>query len=200
MIHFYRELPEGYALVREVDAIQNKKIAIGMNIAALVLMLAALAAGFWLRFGVMDGTIEGTLDLPHTWPFLLGYLGSMLLYMVLHELLHGVVYKALTGEKLTFGLSWSCAYCGVPHIYVTRRTALLALLAPFTVFTVLLLPLIFVWNGAPAILSLLLFATHFGGCAGDLYVTYLLLFRLKGDLLMQDTGPKQSFYLKKSEE
>ena len=47
MTRFYRELPEGYALVREADAIQNKKIAIGMNIAALVLMLVALAAGFW---------------------------------------------------------------------------------------------------------------------------------------------------------
>ncbi|MCQ2122483.1 MAG: DUF3267 domain-containing protein, partial [Fibrobacter sp.] len=60
----------------------------------------------------------------------------MLVYIVLHELVHGAVYKLLTGQKLTFGFKASVAYCGVPDIYVYRRTALAALLAPFVVFDI----------------------------------------------------------------
>ena len=40
-----------------------------------------------------------------------------------------------------------------------------------------------------------LLATHLGGCVGDLYDTGLYLFRFRDpDTLMQDTGPKQTFY------
>ena len=42
----------------------------------------------------------------------------------------------------------------------------------------------------------ILFAIHFGGCIGDLYMTALLLFRYKDPrTLMNDTGPKQTIYL-----
>ena len=43
-------------------------------------------------------------------------------------------------------------------------------------------------------MSAVLFALHFGGCVGDLHATYLLLFKFKGDILMKDTGPKQTYY------
>ena len=42
-----------------------------------------------------------------------------------------------------------------------------------------------------------LLATHMGGCVGDLYDTGLYLFRFRDPTtLMQDTGPKQTFYTK----
>ena len=119
---------------------------------------------------------------------------GILVYLVLHELTHGIVYHLMTGEKLRFGLSWSCAWCGVPDIYVTRRTALCALLAPFVLFSAVFIALICLCSGLAAATAILLFAVHFGGCAGDLYDTLLLLFRLRGDILMRDTGPKQTFY------
>ena len=41
---------------------------------------------------------------------------------------------------------------------------------------------------------LLVFGTHTSGCVGDLYGTIVLI-SLKGKLLMNDTGPKQTFYI-----
>ena len=193
--NFARELPDGYRLVKTVDA-GEKRFGILMNLAAAVLSIIAGVAGFFLKFGQNPGSalpaggsiwvVEGAL---------LGLFASLIAYLVLHELTHGIVYKILTGEKLTFGLKLTCAYCGVPDIYVTRGTALLSLLAPFTVFSVGFLVPFILLSGPLSLGFLILFALHFGGCVGDLYDTFLLLFRLRGKLLMRDTGPKQTFYV-----
>ena len=127
------------------------------------------------------------------------FLASLVLYLVLHELVHGAVYKALTHQKLTFGFTLTVAFCGVPDVYTSRKTALLSLLAPFVTFSILLIPLtlwFYSFNRLYYLLSGILFSVHFGGCVGDLYMTCLLLFKYKEQrTLMNDTGPKQTIYL-----
>ena len=124
---------------------------------------------------------------------------ALIAYLFLHELVHGAAYKLLTGAKLTFGLDIksSIAFCGVPDIYVYRKTALIALLAPFCVF---LLPavLMFILPGAwDRLLVMVFISCHVGGCTGDLYDAFLYLFRLRDPAtLMNDTGPRQTFYMK----
>ena len=194
---FCRELPEGYEAVKTFDA-ANKRVGILMNVAALVLTAIVGVGGFFLKRAIDPGFT--TFHTSNVWAFegvLLAFLLVYVLVIVLHELIHGFVYHILTGQKLTFGFKLTCAFCGVPDIYVTRGTALASLLAPFTVFSVAFLIPTFLLSGPLSFGFLLLFAIHFGGCAGDLYDTYLLLFRLKGDLLMRDRGPTQTFYIKK---
>ena len=120
-------------------------------------------------------------------------------YIVLHELTHGAVYKLFTREKLTFGVTLSVAFCGVPHIYVKKRAALTSVIMPFLVFGVVFgLPLFFIKTKLLFYAVALLFTLHIAGCTGDLWVTGLLLFRYRGrDVLMNDTGPRQTFYVKK---
>ena len=157
----YKELPEGYTLAKEVDAAGNKKLAVLFNLAALLLTAAVFCAGCLIRF---RGLPPLALMLENLWALegMLGlFLLGMLAYLVLHELTHGAVYKLLTGEKLTFGIRLSCAYCGVPNIFVTRKTALWAVLAPFTLFTLLFLPLIALRSSYCALLFLLLFRFAF---------------------------------------
>ena len=193
--NFARELPEGYRLIKTVDA-GDKRFGLLMNLAGTALSAVAGVGGFFLKFGRDPGSSVSVGG--NVWVFegmLLGLLLSIVAYLVLHELTHGLVYKILTGEKLTFGLKLTCAYCGVPDIYVTAKTALLSLLAPFTVFSVAFLVPFFLLSGPLALGFLVLFALHFGGCVGDLYDTFLLLFRLKGKLLMRDSGPQQNFYV-----
>lgn len=128
----------------------------------------------------------------------------VVVYMILHELVHGVAYKSLTGEKLTFGFSWSCAFCGVPSIYTYRKTALIALIAPLAVFTAILLPLtvvLFFVHPYLYIGSAALLGYHLGGCSGDAYMTLLLLTRFKDKItLMRDTGPEQYIYVPSEKE
>lgn len=201
----YRELPEGYEKVKEVDAIKDKKFAVLINVVGGFLMIAVGALLWFLRI-----TLQGEdplwffmlpLDIEPVWRaelLLVVFILCLCVYLVLHELTHGVVYKILTHEKLTFGISLSCAFCGVPGVYVNRKTALFSLLTPFTLFSLLLLPIVFLTDGWIAALALLLFSSHFGGCAGDLFVTWLFLTSLRGDVLMNDTGPKQTFYVRKN--
>ena len=113
--------------------------------------------------------------------------------------MHGAAYKLLTGSKLTFGITLSVAFCGVPDIYVIRRTALISLLAPFTLFGALFAGLtawLYFANPLYCVAAVVLLGLHFGGCVGDLYTAALLIFRLRDSrLLMRDTGPEQFFYL-----
>ena len=194
---FEKHLPDGYNQVFHLSA-SDVKVGVIFNLVAMIIMVAICLIAAIPVFCAEDMSI----DLSVMGVYVCG--GAMLLfvYMVLHELVHGIAYKITTGEKLRFGISWSCAFCGVPDIYTYRRTALIALVSPFILFTLILLPLavlsyfVSVYLYAPVILIL---ATHIGGCAGDLYLTILLLFKYKDrDMLMRDTGPEQFIYLKEN--
>ena len=187
---FESELPEGYKAVYEVDA-KNGKTVVLLNIAAFAVAAICIfisyliirPAEFFDNYSFVRAVI---------------FISAMLLYIVLHELVHGAAYKILTKQKLTFGLTLSVAYCGVPDIYVYRRAALIALLAPFVLFIpVFLLPAIFLPDAWDRFYCLILFSLHLSGCSGDIYDAFLYLFRFKDEtVLMRDTGPKQTFYEK----
>lgn len=196
--NFEKELPEGYQQTYHINA-KSAKIGLIFNLAALLVLILVMLAAFLI------------VDPSQAWEFiqnepfkaylyLLAVFVGMLLYMVLHELVHGAAYKSLTGQKLTFGVSWSCAFCGVPEIYVYRKAALIALVAPFAVFSVIFLALMAIFVSSQPLLFLIfafLFGLHFGGCSGDLYMLGLLLFKYKDEtLLLRDTGPEQFIYIK----
>ena len=136
-VNSYKNLPEGYEAVREIDAVGNKRVAVGLNAAALLISALSGTLLYFLRFRRFTFTVD-EINFGAYLLFTLGLLLSMFVYLVLHELVHGIVYKLMTREKLTFGISFSCAYCGVPDVFVTKKTALSALVAPFAVFTVAL--------------------------------------------------------------
>ena len=189
---FERDLPEGYRQVKHIDA-KNIKFGILFNLVGTLIAFGVIVLGCIPFF------VSGTNISPFLFGALVLGLIASFVYVVLHELVHGAAYKKLTGEKLTFGLSRSCAFCGVPKIYTYRRTALIAVLAPFVVFSLLfgILAAVLYFVSLPLYLILVfLFSFHMGGCAGDLYVTILLLFKFKDQrTLMRDTGPEQFFYV-----
>lgn len=187
---FESELPEGYHVIYEVDA-NNKKTAVLLNIVALAVTAICIYLSF-LTVRPINFFDEYSLARSVI------FIAAMLVYIVLHELVHGAVYKILTKQTLTFGLTLSVAYCGVPNIYVYRRTALIALLAPFVIFIpVFLLPAIFLPDAWDKLYSLILLSLHLSGCTGDIFDVLLYLFRFKDNTtLMRDTGPKQTFYVK----
>ena len=193
--NFAVELPQGYEQVYYLNA-KSTKTGVIFSIVSVLIAAAIIvpAVVFGIDFNYNPPEIEILIALGVL-------LVSFIAYMVLHELTHGAAYKLLTGRKLTFGLSWSCAYCGVPDIFVNRKTALIALLSPFVLFSVIFTALT-VWTFFVSkvwfFVCVCLLGVHVGGCCGDLFVTILLLFRYKDkSLLMRDTGPEQFFYLKK---
>lgn len=196
MENYYKELPEGYREAKVVDA-KAKKTSVIFTLSSFVLTAAVLLP-ILLTFGSLRALFEEygrKRMLIADAVFLI----CVVSYIVLHELVHGAAYKAMTHQKLTFGMTLTVAFCGVPDIYTSRKTALVALLAPFLTFSAILIPLtiwFFSFNMLYYLLSGILFAVHFGGCIGDLYMTALLLFKYKDPrTLINDTGPKQTIYL-----
>lgn len=188
--NYEEHLPDGYIEAKVIDA-KSKKFGIIMNIAALIPLIISVVIAYSL------------FDLSNLQPseLLLSYsifMLSIISYVILHELTHGIVYKLMTKHKLKFGLSLTCAYCGVPDIYVYRRPALIAVLSPFVLFTIIITAVIFIVPGdANKFMFLVLDGLHIGGCFGDLYVTYTFLTKFKDPAtLTNDTGPKQTFYTK----
>ena len=96
-------------------------------------------------------------------------------------------------------MSWSCAFCGVPDVYVYRRAAMIAAAMPLAVFSavfILLLIPLFILSPLYFSAVALLFSLHLGGCAGDGYVLILMTTRYKDShTLVRDTGPEQFFYV-----
>lgn len=189
---FERSVPEGYREVYHIDA-ANKKTGVLMTLGSLVIA-AILIFVFFKTAGKID------IDLSGLFKYYIVFLVSMIAYIVLHELTHGAVYKALTKEKPRFGITWSAAFCGVPDIYTYRSTALKSLVAPFTLSTVILIPVLVWLHGFDAgwyIAAGVIFSLHVSGCVGDLYMTLLFLAKFKDPAtLMRDTGPEQWIYTK----
>lgn len=189
--NFCEQLPEGYREVYHLNA-KAKKTGLILSVGSLVMALAVILPCLLTTDDILDESLAFNLIA------LLVCCALIIGYVVAHELVHGAAYKLLTGRKLTFGITLTVAFCGVPDIYVSRRTALIALLAPFTVFSLLFSALAaglyFVNHTYYAAVTLVL-GVHFGGCIGDLYMTCLLLFKYKNKrLLMRDTGPEQFIY------
>ena len=190
---FEEKLPDGYTEALTVDA-NDKKSSFGIMIGASVTAAVLFNAVFFAYVLPRIKEIGNGFNIFKC----LGLIAAYFVYVVLHELTHGLVYKITTKRKLTIGFKPPAAYCGVPDIYVYRKTSLLSLFAPFTVFSVLF-AVLFIVIGDPftKMLILILFAMHITGCVGDLYGIGLLLFRFKDPAtLRKDTGPKLIYYTK----
>ena len=195
MVNYYNDLPAGYREVFHIDA-KTKKVGIAFTVVSLVITVASLLVIGLLTdlSSIADAVKEGSILIPY-----LVLMVCLLSYIVLHELVHGAAYKALTYQKLTFGITLTVAFCGVPDIYTSRKTALIALTAPLVVFSIVFLALMTGFRTSNpvyfAVFSIL-FSIHLGGCVGDIYMTLLLATRFRNpELLMRDTGPAQTLYL-----
>ena len=191
-VTFERTVPEGYREAYHMDA-TNKKTGTLLSVLSLVIAVP-------LIYLVIKTTDFSRFDFSSMLKYYLALLVLMVSYIILHELVHGAVYKMLTKEKLRFGLTWTVAFCGVPDIYTYRDTALKALVAPLTLFSVILLPLaLWLRSVDPGwyMVAGVLFSLHLGGCIGDMYMTWMFLTKLREpSTLMRDTGPEQWIYVR----
>lgn len=201
---FESELPNGYVLDKVVDAKSGSFTIIINVVAFLIIILTVALTALIVKPNIaelisVENPREDVIKLSVLAIKLIVLALSSIVYIVLHELLHGIAYKSLTKQKLTFGMTLTVAYCGVPNIFVYRKTALIALLTPFVVFLPIFLALtIFLPNPIDQVFASVLLGYHIGGCCGDLYDTILFLFKYKDPtVLMKDTGPIQEFYVLK---
>ena len=197
--HYFKELPEEYEMDYEIDAKSAKFTIVYGLILNLILVIGTIAICFAIRNISISDLFGPNRTIKINILALLAFLASMVAYLVLHELTHGLFYKIFTHEKLTYGFTLTVAYCGCPKLYVKKWPMFITTLAPFVVFSIaFIIPLFFIKDNAIYVIMSILLGVHIGGCIGDLYCAVLMLFKYhKKNLLINDTGPKQTFYVKK---
>lgn len=194
--NYYKELPQGFS---ESYCINAKKLSDGiiLNLIGGLLSIAVIVVGYIAKFGLKFYHLyeyEGEPLILLAALFVL--LVSLIAYLIVHELTHGAAYKLLTNQKLRFGLTLTVAYCGLKEGFVNKKVSLIATLAPFVLHSIwMIIAIIFTPADVWALMLILLFALHFGGCVGDLWVTCILMFKYrKEQVLVCDDGPCQRFY------
>ena len=197
MNNYFKELPEDYVIDKVIDAKEDTKVKIFFVLGSFVIMVLVFSC--FLPYLINNFKLEDYENTNLLVIYLL-LIGGMLLYVVLHELTHGLFYKIFTKEKLTYGFTLTVAYCGVPNLYLKKIPALIAALAPFTIFSIVFgIGLLLVKDYWYFATLAFIFSVHVSGCIGDLYVSILMIFKYKGkDILVNDTGPKQTFYIRNS--
>ena len=116
---FETSLPEGYRAAYVFDAKDNKKTVLAMNVANIIVTVAAIAL-FWVILRPLDGIKDGSADISGVFENILSryliFIVTIVAYLVLHKLTHGAAYWLITRQKLKFGFTPSVAYCGVPDL------------------------------------------------------------------------------------
>ena len=183
------ELPEGYSEVKRVNLQTNKKLAVLLNVGAI------LIAGvlFFVGLAFVPFSFEpGADNLPSFLLQVFGVLLAIVLYMVAHEFVHGVFIKKYSGKKAKYGFTGAYAYAG-SDAYFNKRQYVVIALAPIVLFGIaflllnVLLPAKWFWG------VYVLQLVNLSGAVGDLYITWLMG-RLPADVLTCDVGVEMFMY------
>ena len=177
-------LPEGYREFYSVDLQKNKKIALLVNLAALIIAAILLVP---MLFGV---PISSLFDMEKG---LVGYIVRfvalivlIIAYLVLHELTHGVAMKICGTKKVKYGFKGLYAFAGSDDYY--NKTAYIFIaLAPVVLWGLVIaiinpfVPLEWFW------VVYFIQIINLSGAAGDFFVTIKFLGFPK-DILIRDCG------------
>jgi hypothetical protein len=186
-----KTLPEGYAQSGEINLKKNKRLAILLNAAALLVSLLAffLLAGFAavIRPGMMS--LSGRISVGT----LLILVGLVVLLLTIHELIHGFFFWVFTHSRPVFAIRPLYAYAGAPAWYIPVRQYAIISISPLGIIGAVGLLLILLAPESWVMTIAFLVALNTGGAVGDLLI-YARLFKLPPSSLANDTGDVFTFY------
>lgn len=183
-------LPAGYREVCRIDLQKDKKLALLVNGAALLIgAVMIVPMHFHISIATLFDLSEGFV------PYLLRFLCMLLgltLYIILHELVHAAAMRLSGTQKVNFGFTGLYAFAGSADYYDRPHYILIAL-APIVVWGVVLGLLCALVPPAWFWVVYIIQVTNISGAAGDLYITYRMP-KLPPDLLVQDSGVRMTVY------
>ena len=166
----YKDLPEKYKEIYSVNLQKNKKIALIINMAALIIASAmAIPAAFAVPITNLFDMSNGIL--PYILKFAVLAVGSIT-YIILHELVHGITMKLFGTKKIKYGFTGLYAFAGSDDYY-SKIPYIVIALAPVILWGLVLLVLGLIvppsWFWVVYIIQI----SNISGAAGDFFVTAL---------------------------
>ena len=183
-------LPDGYREAARIDLDNDQKLATRINMSSLMVMVPF--AMVLLIMYVNGGAVSFDMGL-NGW---LTFVVAMVLVMLVHELVHGLFFRIFSPNgKVKFGVNSMMAYAGNPDAYYSRGVFTVIALAPAVIIDIALIASLLFLRDTTFYLAYMVLAIHTGGCVGDFYAVKTA-HKLKGDVLVCDTGTMQTFYCK----
>lgn len=182
-----QSLPTGYVVYASLDLAKHARLAVALNLAAVVLFIifgwifAYLLALINPQPLMIGGRNESVIAI------ILAVIGVYALTITLHELVHGAGFWLATGAAPRFGFKWAYAYAAAPDWFVTRNSYLGIGLAPFLVLSLAGLGLASWFSSTGLFLLWLALTANAAGSLGDLLVVGWLFFQ-PAEILVQDRG------------
>jgi hypothetical protein len=184
-------LPVEYVQSGEINLKKNKRLAIILNIAAIIIV----ALSFYLLSGFL--ALVRPEFINSSGSITLGMVGILLglyiLMMIVHELIHGFFFWIFTRSRPVFGVGLFYAFAGAPAWYIPSRKYAYIALGPLVVIDAVGLLLMLLVPESWLFTINILVALNTGGAVGDLLV-FTRLFKLSPTSLANDTGDVVTFF------
>lgn len=188
----YSTLPDGYREICAVDLQKDKKLAVIINTAALIIAaVMAVPAHFIVSVGTLFDMSDGIG--PYAFRFGALALGTVI-YIILHELVHGITMKLCGTKKIKYGFTGLYAFAGSSDYY-SKKAYITIALAPVAVWGVVLAVLSFLVPETWFWVVYFIQISNISGAAGDFYVTARFA-RFPDDILVSDYGVGMKVYSK----
>ncbi len=185
-----KNLPDGYQEIFSVDLQKDKKIAVLVNILALIIAVVLLIpANFKIPILTFFDVHQQNYGIK-----LLAVFASLLAYIILHEIVHGIAMKICGTQKVKYGFTGLYAFAGSEDYY-NKKSYIFIALAPIVFWGIVLavinvmVPIQWFWG------VYFIQVMNLSGAAGDCYVTVKFL-RLPKDILVKDSGIGMKVYSK----
>lgn len=190
----FEVLPEGYEKDFGIDLMKDKKLAVLVNLLAVVIGIAMiLPAHLIVPIGMLFDFSQGMGMYALRFGVLIV---SMILYVVLHEFVHGLTMKYFGVKKVHYGFHGLYASAGCDE-YLDKKSYLAVALAPVVVWGIVFLILQFFVDESWFWVVWLLQVINISGAAGDFYVTFKFA-RLSKDILVRDHGVGMEVFSRRS--
>ena len=184
-------LPAGYEQIFAVDLQKDKKMALSINLTAILIMLIM---GVGMHF-LIPVTALFTVEEDQIWLLFVRaavLAVSYIAYIFLHEAVHGVAMKLCGTKKVKYGFTGLYAFAG-SDAYYGKGAYIFIALAPVVLWGVVLgvlcalLPTGWFW------IAWFLQIGNISGAAGDFYVTFRFL-RMPREILVRDSGVSMTVF------
>ena len=190
MVYSTLILPEGYIPLFGIDLQKNKRLALLVNLAALLIAAVMIVPALFLMpisqlFSMSSGLVLYFLRF-------VVLLAGIVIYMVLHELIHGLFIKFFSGVRASYGFTGLYAYAG-SEAYFHKKSYLIIALAPVVILGMILLAVNFLVPDSWFWVVYFIQVCNLSGAAGDFYVVGRFA-GLPENVLVQDTGVSMTVY------
>lgn len=185
-----QQLPIGYKEIFSVNLQKDKKIAIIINVVAILIgVLMAVPMHFYIPITTLFDFSQGVKNYFARFIVLMV---SVVVYIILHEAVHGVAMKICGTKKVKYGFTGLYAFAGSDDFY-DKKSYIFIALAPVVLWGIVLavincfVPTNWFW------VVYFIQISNISGAAGDFYVTAKFS-KMPDDILVKDSGVGMTVY------